>query len=99
MSSTPVLTLPNFDQDFVLKTYASNFGIGAVLMQQEQPIAYFNKKLSLRLQQASSYVREFYAITEAMKKWRQYFLGRRFIIRTDQKSLHALLDQVIQTPK
>ena len=34
-----------------------------------------------------------------MKKWRQYLLGRCFIIRTDQKSLCALLDQVIQTPE
>ena len=43
-------------------------------------------------------MRELYAITEAVKKWRQYFLGMRFIIRTDQKSLCSLLDQVIQTP-
>ena len=83
----------------MLETDASNLGIGAVLMQQEQPLSYFSKKLSLRMQQASAYVRELYAITEAVKKWKQYLLGRRFIIRTDQKSLRALLDQVIQTPK
>ena len=99
MSSAPVLALPNFEKEFVLETDASNFGIGAVLMQQEHPISYFSKKLSLRIQQASAYVRELYAITEAVKKWRQYLLGRRFIIRTDQKSLRALLDQVIQTPE
>ena len=99
MSSAPVLVLPNFDKDFVLETDASNFGIGAVLMQDEQPISYFSKKLSPRMQQASTYVREMYAITEAVKKWRQYLLGRRFIIRTYQKSLRALLDQVIQTPE
>ncbi|GKA36214.1 retrovirus-related pol polyprotein from transposon 17.6 [Tanacetum coccineum] len=31
-------------------------------------------------------------------KWRQYLLGRRFIIRTDHKSIKELLRQVIQTP-
>ena len=51
------------------------------------------------MQQASTHVRELYAITEAVKKRRQYLLGRRFVIRIDQKSLRALLDQVVQTPE
>ena len=50
------------------------------------------------MQKASTYVRELYAIIETVKKWRQYLLGRKFIIRTDQKSLRALLDQMVQTP-
>ncbi|KAL8091541.1 hypothetical protein AgCh_033970 [Apium graveolens] len=35
---------------------------------------------------------------EAVHKWRQYLLGRFFIIRTDHKSIKELLQQVIQTP-
>ena len=92
MSTAPVLILPNFSEDFVLETDTSNCGVGVVLMQKEQPISYFSKKMSLRMQQASAYVKELYAITKATKKWRQYFLGRKFIIRTNQKSLRALLD-------
>lgn len=68
-------------------------------MQNEHPICYFSKKLSLRMQQALAYVRELYAITEAVRKWRQYFLGRKFIIRIDRKSLRGLLDQVLQIPE
>ena len=83
MSSAPVLILPNFNEDFILETDALNCGVGAVLMQHEQPISYFSKKMSLRIQQASAYVRELYAITKAVKKWRQYLLGRRFLIWTD----------------
>ena len=83
MTSAPVLILPNFEQEFVLETDASNLGIGAVLMQREQPISYFSKKLSWCMQQAYTYVRELYAIIEAVKKWRQYLLGRLFVIRTD----------------
>ncbi|GJR58993.1 ty3-gypsy retrotransposon protein [Tanacetum coccineum] len=39
-----------------------------------------------------------FAIVEAVLKWRQYLLGRRFIIRTDHKSIKELMQQVIQTP-
>ena len=68
-------------------------------MQDGQPLAYFSKKLGLKMQLASTYVRELFALTEAMAKWRQYLLGRQFIIRTNHKSLKELLTQVIQTPE
>jgi len=45
------------------------------------------------------YVGETYAITEAVKKWRQNLLGQHFKIFTDQQSLHTLLSQTIQTPE
>lgn len=99
MTMTPVLKLPDFSMTFVVETDASNIGIGAVLMQSEQPIAYFSKKMGPRMQGKSAYLKELFAITEAVKKWRQYLLGRFFVIRTDQRSLKELFQQVIQTPE
>ena len=64
MSSAAVLALLDFEKEFVLEIDVSNFGIGAVLMQQEHPISYFSKKLSLRIQQASAYVRELYMLLQ-----------------------------------
>lgn len=40
MVSTPVLALPNFSETFVVETDACDVGIGAVLMQNDKPIAY-----------------------------------------------------------
>lgn len=99
MTTAPVLRLPDFSIDFVVETDASNVGIGAILMQQEQPIAFFSKKLSPRLQASSTYTRELHAITESVQKWRQYLLGRFFVVRTDHKSIRKLLQQTIQTPE
>jgi len=99
MTSAPVLAIPNFKEPFVLETDASGCGIGVVLSQNLHPVAYFSKKLSGRMQKQSVYAREFYAITEALAKFRHYLLGHKFIIKTDQKSLKELLEQRLQTPE
>lgn len=83
LGSTPVLSLPDFSQEFHVETDASGSGIGVVLSQQGHPIAFYSQKLCPRMRRASTYHREMYAITQAVAKWRQYLLGRRFIIYTD----------------
>ncbi|MCH86637.1 hypothetical protein A2U01_0007496, partial [Trifolium medium] len=54
----PVLILPDFTQPFTIETGASGTGVGAVLSQNGHPIAFFSKKLSIRRQKQSAYIRE-----------------------------------------
>lgn len=70
LTSAPVLSLPDFQLPFTIETDASAIGMGAVLSQRGHPIAYFSKPFSPKLLRASTYVRELFAITAAVKKWR-----------------------------
>ena len=73
-----------------METDASDHGIGAVLMQKGQPIAFLSKALGLKHQHMSIYEKEFLALIMAVEKWRQYLQRQEFVIITDHKSLSFL---------
>ena len=99
MTLALVLCLPNFTREFFVETNTSNHSLGAVLMQDNHPIAFFSKKIGPKLQASSTYLKEFHAIAEVVCKWQQYLLDIYFFIQTYHKSIKELLQQVIQTPK
>jgi len=99
MTQALVLALPDFSIPFTTNADASRTAIGVVLMQRNQPVAYFSKPFSHKLLHSSTYVRELHAITSVVKKLRQYLLGYPFVMNTNHKSLKEILSQVIQTPK
>jgi hypothetical protein len=83
MSTPPVLSLLDFTLPFQLETDACTSGVGAVLMQNGRPLAYFSKCLGPKPAAQSIYEKEAMAILEALKKWRHDFLGNKVIIKTD----------------
>lgn len=98
LMSAPVLALPNFDQELIVETDASNSGIGAVLIQSDHPIAFISRMLSVKHQALSVYDKEMFTILFAVKKWHQYLVGRHFKIKTDHQPLKFLLEQKVTTP-
>lgn len=97
MSSSPLLDVPDFSEKFVVETDASQYDIGAVLMQKGHPLAFLSKSLSPKWQKLSVYEKELLAIISAVQKREQYLTGSHFVIKTDQKSLRWLLQQKILT--
>ncbi|WVZ61804.1 hypothetical protein U9M48_011620 [Paspalum notatum var. saurae] len=97
LSCTPVLALPAFQLPFIIETDACGEGIGAVLMQRGQPVAFLSKGLSDKHKSLSIYEKEFLALIMAVEKWRQYLRRQEFTILTDHKSLVYLTEQTLHS--
>jgi hypothetical protein len=93
LTNPPVLALPNFDRTFEIECDASGIGIGAVLLQDKRPIAFFSEKLSGAALNYSTYDKEFYAVIRALETWQHYLRPKEFVIHTDHESLKHLKGQ------
>jgi len=92
MDTCLVLALPDFTLPFVLECDASSKGIDAVLMQEGHPIVFESQKLSQSESFYSIYDNEMLAIMHALTKFRQYLVGKKFVVKTDHNSLKYFLE-------
>ncbi|GKA28263.1 putative reverse transcriptase domain-containing protein [Tanacetum coccineum] len=83
---------PAGSKNFVIYCDASHKGLGAILRQKEKVIAYASHKLKVHEKNYTIHNLELGAVVFALKMWRHYLYGMKYVVFTDHKSLQNLAD-------
>ena len=73
--------------DVVIECDASQHGLGACLMQCEQPVAYASRALTVSETNYAQIEKELLAIVFAVQKFDSYVYGRKIVVESDHKPL------------
>ena len=89
--STPVLRYYNLQEEVTIQCDASQFGLGAALLQKGQPVAYASRALTDAETRYSQIEKELLAIVFACERFEPYVYGRDLIhVESDHKPLEAI---------
>lgn len=99
--SAPILTCPDFDLPFMVKTDWSDYGVGAVLTQmkdyEEMVICYLSRSLTKSGRLLSTTEKECLAVLLAKGKLRPHLMGIHFTVENNHYSLKLLYNIKDQT--
>eukprot|EP00253_Pinus_taeda_P033750 PITA_33750 len=70
ISIAPVLALLDLQHPFEIETDASEYAMGAVLMQHGKPICFHSETFTLAVVNYPTYDKELYALVQSVKKWK-----------------------------
>jgi hypothetical protein len=81
------LAYPDYSQGFEIYTDSSKLQLGAVMTQNNRPLAFFSRKLSPTQQKYSVTEQELLAIVETLKEFKGMLWGQQITVYTDHKNL------------
>jgi hypothetical protein len=82
-----VLAYPDFSKPFEIYMDTSSTQLGAVITQDNRPIAFFSRKLSKTQQKYSVTEIKLLVIVETLKEFKGMLWGQNIMIYTDHKNL------------
>ena len=86
-----VLAYPDYSHGFEIYTDSSKFQLRVVITQNDRPLAFFSRKLSLMQQKYIATKQELLAIVETLKEFKGMLLGQTITVYTDHKNLMQVL--------
>ena len=87
MSKETILAYPDFKKPFHIYTDASNTQLGAVIMQEDKPLAFYSRKMNSAQKNYTTGEQELLSIVETLKEFRSLLWGQELIVHTDHKNI------------
>ena len=98
ITEAPVLQYYDVKKEVTIECDSSNYGLGAVLMQEGRPVAYASRTLTPTERNYAQLEKECLAILFAAERFDQYILGRDNIrVQSDHKPLMSIFTKPILT--
>lgn len=95
ISSEPVLKIFDSNQPIVIQTDASQNGLGACLLQNNQPVAFVSRSMSDCEKRYAQIEKEMLAIQFACSKFHYYIYGRNVTVHTDHRPLESIFKKSV----
>jgi hypothetical protein len=87
LSKEVLLAHPVFEKPFVIHADASHRQLGAVISQDDHPIAFCSRKLNDAQTRHATTEQELLSVVETLKEFRMILLGHKMVAWTDHKNL------------
>lgn len=89
--SQPILRYFDVTKPVLVQTDSSKDGLGSVLLQEDQPVAFASRALTPAEAKYSQIEKELLAIVFAVEKFHDYVYGLPILVHSDHRPLEAIL--------